>query len=114
MDLVYDAGGEPANFCEMGGQANTEIMEKTMSVILANPRVDVLLISLIGGLTRMDEMAQGIVNYLNQNGQPVPIVVRMCGTKADVGIPMLRSVGIEAFEDLGAAVHAAVKQAAVL
>jgi succinyl-CoA synthetase beta subunit len=108
MDLIHDAGAEPANFCEMGGLASSGIMQRTMEVILADPKVKVLLISLIGGLTRMDDMAAGIVDYLNQSGQTVPIVVRMCGTKADVGIPMLQNAGIETVEDLSTAVDIAV------
>jgi len=108
MDMVYDAGGKPANFCEMGGLANTEIMEHTLGAVLADRRIKVLLISLIGGLTRMDEMAAGIVNYLDKNGRTVPIIVRMCGTKADAGIPMLQRAGVETYEDLMPAVNAAV------
>jgi succinyl-CoA synthetase beta subunit len=108
MDMVYDAGGKPANFCEMGGLANTEIMEHTLGAVLADKRIKVLLISLIGGLTRMDEMAAGIVNYLDKNGKTVPIIVRMCGTKAEAGIPMLQRAGVETYEDLMPAVNAAV------
>ncbi|MBW1700495.1 MAG: succinate--CoA ligase subunit beta [Deltaproteobacteria bacterium] len=108
LDMIHDAGGKPANFCEMGGMANAEIMHATLEVVLSNTQLRVLLISLIGGLTRMDEMAEGIVRYLDQNERTVPIVVRMCGTMAEVGLPMLRKAGVDTYEDLDAAVQAAV------
>ena len=75
---------------------------------MADKRAKALLISLIGGLTRMDDMAAGIVNYLNKNGKTVPIIVRMCGTKADIGIPMLQQAGVQTYEDLMPAVEAVV------
>ena len=110
LDLIYDFGGEPANFCEMGGQAGTEIMKQTMEVVLADERVKLLIISLIGGLTRMDEMAEGIVGYLKENDHTVPIFTRMCGTKADVGIPILKEAGVETFEDLVITVQTALER----
>ncbi len=111
LDLIQDAGGRPANFCEMGGLANTEVMHKTLEAVLADKRLKVLLISLIGGLTRMDEMAEGIAGYLDDNKNTVPLVVRMCGTKAEVGIPLLESKGVPVFEDLVQAVRTAVETA---
>jgi len=111
LDLIYDVGGRPANFCEMGGLSNAEIMQRTIEVVLADDHIKVLIISLIGGLTRMDEMAEGIVQYLRENDQSVPIVIRMCGTKAEAGIPMLREAGLDAYEDLATTVQTAVKQA---
>lgn len=108
MDLIRETGGRPANFCEMGGLANTEVMENTMGVILAENRIKVLLVSLIGGLTRMDEIAAGVVRYLENNEQTIPIVIRMCGTKAEVGKRILDDAGIEVHEDLGTAVQSAV------
>lgn len=111
LDMIYDMGARPANFCEMGGMANAEIMQRTIEVVLADERLKVLVISLIGGLTRMDEMAEGIVRYLKDNDQSVPIVIRMCGTKADIGLPMLRGMGLDAFEDLATTVRTAVEQA---
>jgi succinyl-CoA synthetase beta subunit len=110
LDMIYDMGARPANFCEMGGMANAGIMQRTIEVVLADERVKVLVISLIGGLTRMDEMAEGIVRYLKDNDQAIPMVIRMCGTKADVGLPMLREMGLDAYEDLAATVRTAVER----
>jgi succinyl-CoA synthetase beta subunit len=108
LDLIEDAGGKPANFCELGGQAGTESMQQALEVVLANPDIKTLLISLIGGLTRMDEIAEGIVNYVKTKRVKIPLVVRMCGTQEEVGRAMLRRVGIETYDDLTEAVHAAV------
>jgi succinyl-CoA synthetase beta subunit len=111
LDLIGDAGGRGANFCEMGGHANATVMCQAMEVVLANPQVRALLISLIGGMTRMDEMADGIVRYLEQRETSVPLVVRMCGTQEEVGKATLRRVGIEPYDDLSAAVQRAVELA---
>jgi len=111
LDLIHQHGGKAANFCEMGGLSNAETMEKSIQVILSDPRVKVLLIGLIGGMTRMDEMGEGIYQYLKKANRRPPIVVRMCGTKADAGKARLKEVGIEAHEDLSAAVQEAVRRA---
>ena len=111
LDLIQDAGGHPANFCEMGGLANAEVMCQAIEVVLANPRVDALLITLIGGLTRMDEIADGIVQYLQQHMVQVPLVIRMCGTQEELGKATLQEAGIEAFDDLPTAVGAVVSLA---
>ena len=110
LDMIHDAGGKAADFCEMGGMANTEIMQRTMGVVLADDQVKVLIISLIGGLTRMDEMAEGILRYLKEHEVSVPIVVRMCGTKAEVGIPMLLDAGVDTYEDLSKTVETALRR----
>jgi succinyl-CoA synthetase beta subunit len=110
LDLIHEYGGKAANFCEMGGLSNAEAMEKSIEVILANPRVKMLLIGLIGGMTRMDEMADGIVQYIKKTRRDVPMVIRMCGTKADVGKAKLKEVGLDAFEDLSQAVRTAVER----
>ncbi len=111
LDLIHQYGSHPANFCEMGGLSNAETMEKAIQVVMSNPRVKVLLIGLIGGMTRMDEMGEGIYQYLKRADRRPPMVVRMCGTKAEVGKERLREVGIEAYEDLSEAVREAVRLA---
>lgn len=109
LDMVYDMGQFPSNFCEMGGMAAKEAAKQAMEVVLANERVKVLLISLIGGMTRMDQIAKGIAAYVRERGMPVPIVARMCGTKAEVGIPIIEEIGVQVFEDLEEAVKTAVR-----
>ena len=109
LDLVRDAGGHPANFCEMGGLADAETMCQSIEVVLANPNVKALLITLIGGLTRMDHMADGIVQYLQQHEAPVPMVIRVCGTQEKVGKATLRQAGMDTFDDLPEAVQAIIR-----
>ena len=108
VDLIKDAGGQAANFCELGGFGGKESMQQALEVVLANPRVKVLLISLIGGLTRMDEVADGIVAYLEGHELAVPLVVRMCGTQEEAGRARLQAVWIEAVDDLLTAIRIAV------
>lgn len=111
LDKISDFGGKPANFCEMGGKANDEIIESSMEVVLNNPDIDVLLITLIGGLTRMDHMAEGIARYMEKNGSRVPIVIRMCGTKTEEGKKILERVDLETVNDHSTAVKKAVELA---
>ncbi len=111
LDLIRDEGGRAANFCEMGGLANGKIMNESMEAVLANPRAKVLLVTLIGGLTRMDEIADGIAQYIRAHGRTVPMVVRMCGTQEEAGKATLKAVGIDTFDDMAKAVTAAVVMA---
>lgn len=111
LDLIQDEGGRAANFCEMGGLANARITHESIEVVLANPRAKVLLITLIGGLTRMDEIADGIEQYVQAHGMGIPVVVRMCGTQEEVGKATLKKIGIEPFDDMTKAVQAAVAMA---
>jgi len=109
LDKISDFDGEPANFCEMGGKADDEVIERSMEVVLNNPDIDVLLITLIGGLTRMDYMAEGIVNYMEDNKPKVPIIIRMCGTKTEEGKEILNEIGLNTFDDHSQAVKKAVE-----
>jgi succinyl-CoA synthetase beta subunit len=111
LDLVQDAGGRAANFCELGALANAEGMREALGAVLANAAVKAVLVSLIGGLTRMDEIAEGIAAYLGEHAIHIPLVVRMAGTKEEEGRATLRAIGVETFDDLPAAVREAVLRA---
>ena len=111
LDLIKDAGGEAANFCEMGGLTSPEVMYKAMETVLADPNVKSLLVVLIGGFNRMDEMAEGIVNYQQAHGLEIPVIVRMCGTMEEEGKKIMAQAGIPAYDDLLAAIEAAVQGA---
>ena len=113
LDLIHDLGGQAANFCELGGKAGTESMAQALEVVLANPCTKVVLVSLIGGLTRMDEIAKGIVTYVSAHNVNIPLVVRMCGTKEDEGRAMLKDIGIRTHDDLLTAVREAVDKAVI-
>lgn len=113
LDLIHDAGGEAANFCEMGGITNPEVMCTALATVLANPGVKSLLVVLIGGFNRMDEMAAGILKYRADHGLKVPLVVRMCGTMEEEGKQMMRDAGLATYDDLLGAVAEAVRLAEV-
>jgi succinyl-CoA synthetase beta subunit len=109
LDLVVDLGGKTRVYCEMGGEITSDLMEKTMMASLSVEGVSALLINLIGGLNRMDEMAIGITNYLQKNLSRTPIFVRMSGTKQEEGRKILATTRVELFDDLNQAVEKAVK-----
>lgn len=109
LDLIKDAGGEAANFCEMGGITNPQVMYKALEKVLESPNVKSLLVVLIGGFNRMDEMAEGIIKYKEDHGIKVPMVVRMCGTLEDVGKKMMKKVGIPTYDNLLEAVKKTVE-----
>jgi succinyl-CoA synthetase beta subunit len=110
FDLVKDHGGEIETYCELGGKATPALIEEAMRIVLSNEKVRALLINLIGGLNRMDEMAEGIVAYVSKN-RPVEaeVVVRMCGTMEQEGREILRSQGITAFDNIYEAIERAVE-----
>ncbi|KAF0194538.1 MAG: succinyl-CoA synthetase beta subunit [Bacillota bacterium] len=111
LDLIKDSGGNAANFCEMGGLTSPEVMYKAMEIVMANLDIKSLLVVLIGGFNRMDDMAEGIIRYRQDHGMRVPMVVRMCGTMEEVGKEMMRQADIPTYEDLIEAVRNAVSLA---
>jgi succinyl-CoA synthetase beta subunit len=110
FDLVKDHGGMIETYCELGGKATPALIEESMRIVLSNEDVRALLINLIGGLNRMDEMAEGIVAYVSEM-RPVEagVVVRMSGTMEQEGREILRSQGITAFDNIYEAIERAVE-----
>jgi succinyl-CoA synthetase beta subunit len=83
MDIIKLSGGNPANFLDVGGTANAERVEKAFHIILKDPNVKAILINIFGGIVRCDRVAQGVVDaYKNMGEIPVPIIVRLQGTRA--------------------------------
>ncbi|REJ80434.1 MAG: ADP-forming succinate--CoA ligase subunit beta [Bacteroidetes bacterium] len=83
MDIIKLAGGEPANFLDVGGTANAARVEQAFRIILKDPNVKAILVNIFGGIVRCDRVAQGIVDaYKNIGSIPVPIIVRLQGTNA--------------------------------
>lgn len=111
LDLIEDSGGFAANFCELGGLANADRMQKSLELLALNARVKTVMVSLIGGLTRMDDMAEGIVAFVRKHPDRFKLAVRMCGTKAEEGRSLLAEYGIESGEDLVMEVARAVQLA---
>jgi len=95
LDLVAQAGGRPANFLDIGGGASAELMATSLEVVLSDPAVRCVLINVFGGITRCDEVAEGIIDALAEVGATVPIVVRLDGTNAEQGRRMLLEAASE-------------------
>jgi len=89
LDVVKAAGGEPANFLDVGGGAGADLLSSALEVITSNPEVKSVLINIFGGITRCDLVAEGILDALSRLDMKVPIVVRLDGTNAEQGRKML-------------------------
>jgi succinyl-CoA synthetase beta subunit len=113
LDMIRDHGEKAADFCEMGGLTNPEVMYSAMETVARNPGLRSLLIVLIGGFNRMDEMALGITRWVRDRSPKIPVVVRLCGTMEAEGKEIMREAGLPVFDSLPQAVGAAVLGAAV-
>ena len=110
FDLVKDYGGKIETYCELGGKATPALIEEAMKIIVTNEKVRALLINLIGGLNRMDEMAEGIVAYVSQNKSMISnVVVRMSGTMEQEGRELLEDHGITAYDNIYEAIERAIE-----
>src|SRR5476649_1378415 len=94
MDIIKLAGGEPANFLDVGGGANTEQIRNAFKILMSDKNVKAVLINIFGGILRCDILAQGVIAAVRDLGVPVPIVIRMEGTNVDLGKQMLRDSGL--------------------
>lgn len=98
MDMIQLSGGMPANFLDVGGTANAERVEKAFKIILRDPNVKAILVNIFGGIVRCDRVAQGIIDaYQNIGNIPVPIIVRLQGTNADIAKKMIDESGLKVF-----------------
>ncbi len=94
MDIIKLAGGEPANFLDVGGGASAETVEAGFKIILADPHVKAVLINIFGGIVRCDRVATGVVEATKKTRVTVPVVVRLAGTNAELAGEILRSSGL--------------------
>ena len=101
MDIIKLAGGEPANFLDVGGTANAETVKAGFNIILSDPNVKAILINIFGGIVRCDRVAQGVIDAYKEIGNiPVPIIVRLQGTNATEAKKLI--------DDSGLAVHSVI------
>jgi len=113
LDLIRDFGGSAADFCEMGGLTSPEVMYSAMDQVFSDKKdIRSLLVVLIGGFNRMDEMADGITAYLRDHSVSIPLVVRLCGTMEEEGKTIMKEAGLPVYDDLRTAVADAVRFAA--
>lgn len=96
MDLIKQAGGEPANFLDVGGTADAARVEAAFKIILKDPAVKAILINIFGGIVRCDRVAQGVIDaYKNMGNISVPIIVRLQGTNADIAKELIDNSGLD-------------------
>ena len=112
MDLVKYYGGEPANFLDIGGSSNPEKVVNAIRIITADANVKAILFNIFGGITRTDDVANGIVTALKANPLKVPLVIRLTGTNEEIALKILTDNGLSASSDMDEAVKRAVKLAA--
>jgi succinyl-CoA synthetase beta subunit len=94
MDIIKLAGGEPANFLDVGGGANAEQIKNAFRILMSDKNVKAVLINIFGGILRCDVLAAGVIAAVKDLGVPVPIVIRMEGTNVEIGKAMLAESGL--------------------
>jgi len=108
MDLVKYYGGDPANFLDIGGSSNPEKVVNALRIITSDPNVKAILFNIFGGITRTDDVANGIVTATKQSPLKVPIVIRLTGTNEEIALKILQENGFSAMTDMDEAVQKAV------
>ena len=111
MDIIQLYGGEPANFLDVGGGANKEQVTEAFKIMLANPKVEGILVNIFGGIMRCDVIAEGVVSAVKDVGLQVPLVVRLEGTNVEKGKKIINESGLNviAADDLDDAAQKIVK-----
>lgn len=107
LDLLADAGLEAACFTELGGMTTEEVMYRAMELTLeGHQNLRALMIVLIGGFNRMDNMARAVTRYVQEHAVSIPIFTRMCGTMEEEGLRLMDKAGLATYSDLTETVHA--------
>jgi succinyl-CoA synthetase beta subunit len=109
LDMVYDYKGKAANFCDVGGGADEERIAAALEIVLANPKVGVLLINIMGGITRCDEVARAILDIQKKIGISKPMVIRLVGTNEEEGRKILTEAKIPSLNSMEEAASKAVE-----
>ena len=94
MDIIHLAGGEPANFLDVGGGANAGQIRHAFRILMADPNVTAVLINIFGGILRCDVLAEGVIAAVRELSVALPVVIRMEGTNVETGKRMLRESGL--------------------
>jgi succinyl-CoA synthetase beta subunit len=111
MDIIKLYGGDPANFLDVGGSSNPAKVVSALKIITGNPKVRAILINIFGGITRCDDIANGILEALKQIDISLPMVIRLIGTNDEQGRAILTRAGLKTFQDLSEAVERVVAEA---
>ena len=112
MDMIQHAGGEPANFLDIGGGASAQRVATSIQLVLSDDNVEAILVNIFAGINRCDWVAQGIVDLLNTRDVDVPLVVRLSGTNVEKGRKILKDSGKKVItaETLSDAAHTVVDE----
>jgi succinyl-CoA synthetase beta subunit len=114
MDLIKHHGGEPANFLDIGGSSSPEKVTAAMHILLRDTNVKVILFNIFGGITRCDDVANGLVMALGEMGKvDLPIVIRLTGTASQEGREILKKANLLAVDSMAEVVEKAVQMAKV-
>jgi succinyl-CoA synthetase beta subunit len=108
LDVVDVYGGKPANFLDIGGGAQVEVIKKAVMMVMSKPAVKAVLINILGGITRCDLVAQGVVEALRDSDVKKPIAVRMIGTNEEEGTRILQEAGVHVHSNMEEAVQKVV------
>ncbi len=109
LDVVAQAGGDPANFLDAGGGSKAEAIVDALTVITSDTKVKAILFNIFGGITRCDEVAKGIIEASRQIGLTLPLVVRLDGTNSEEGLALLAGAGLENLHQEKTMLEAAAK-----
>jgi succinyl-CoA synthetase beta subunit len=114
MDMIKLAGGEPANFLDVGGTANAQTVEAGFRIIMKDPNVKAILINIFGGIVRCDRVAAGVIEAYNNLGNiNIPIIVRLQGTNAEVAKELIVNSGLKVQSAILLSEAASLVQAAI-
>ena len=108
MDMIKAAGGQPANFLDVGGSSNPDKVLNALKIILSNPKIKAIVINIFGGITRCDDIASGIIKATGSIPIPVPIFVRLTGTNQDKAREMLRGTNLVSADTMQDVIEKAV------
>jgi succinyl-CoA synthetase beta subunit len=109
LDSIQLYGGEPANFLDVGGGASSDKMAAALNIVLSDPGVDVVFVNILGGITRCDEVARGILEARRRTGFRKPMVIRLMGTNEEEGRRILKDAGIHVLSSMEEAAGKAVE-----
>jgi len=109
LDMVHHYGGKPANFLDLGGGAPTEKVVTAIEIVMSDPSVKVILVNILGGLTRCDDVARAIIEARGDSERTKPIFVRLVGTNEDEGKRILSQAGLQVVESMEEAAKQAVE-----
>jgi len=109
LDAIQLYGGNPANFLDIGGGASADVMAAALNLVFSDPQVNVVFVNVLGGITRCDEVARGILEAKEQVGFLKPVVVRLVGTNEEEGRRILTGAGIHVLDSMEEAAKKAVE-----